>query len=31
MNKIKLTKQMMGDGIKRVFDSEVPIIEKLRR
>jgi len=31
METLKLTGQMMGDGIKRVFDSEVPIMEKLRR
>jgi len=31
METLKLTKKMMGDGIKRVFDSEVPIMEKLRR
>jgi len=30
MNKIKLTKQMMGDGKKVIYDSEVPIIRKLR-
>ena len=22
---------IMGDGVKRVYDSEIPIIEKLRR
>ena len=31
MTKLKLTKEMMGDGIKRVYDSEIPIMEKLRR
>jgi len=31
METLKLTKQMMGDGIKKVYDSEVPIMEKLRR
>ena len=31
METLKLTGKMMGDGIKRVFDSEVPIMEKLRR
>jgi N-acetylneuraminate synthase len=31
MEKLKLTKEMMGDGIKRVYDSEVPIMKKLRR
>ena len=30
VSKIKLTKQMMGNGEKIVYDSEVPIMEKLR-
>ena len=28
---IRQTPELMGDGIKRVYDSEKPIIEKLRR
>ena len=28
---IRTIEQAMGDGIKRVYDSELPIIEKLRR
>ena len=31
MEKIKLTEQMLGDGIKKVHDSEIPIMNKLRR
>ena len=31
MEAIKLIEQMRGDGIKRVYGSEVPIIKKLRR
>tara|TARA_Y100000034_G_scaffold108847_1_gene139535 strand:+ start:918 stop:1748 length:831 start_codon:yes stop_codon:yes gene_type:complete len=31
VNRIKLIEQMKGDGIKMVFDSEVPILDKLRR
>lgn len=29
--RIELIEKMRGDGIKRVYDSEVPIMEKLRR
>ena len=28
---IKSIDIMLGDGVKKVYDSEVPIIEKLRR
>lgn len=28
---IKLIEQMKGDGIKKIYDSEIPIIAKLRR
>jgi N-acetylneuraminate synthase len=28
---IRLWEQSMGDGIKRVYDREIPIIKKLRR
>ena len=28
---IRQVPEILGDGIKRVFDREVPIIEKLRR
>ena len=28
---IRLVEQAMGDGVKRVLDREVPIINKLRR
>jgi N-acetylneuraminate synthase len=28
---IRVTEQALGDGIKRVYDSEVPSLEKLRR
>ena len=28
---IRQTPELMGDGIKRVYDSEKPIIDKLRR
>ena len=31
MEAIKLIEQMRGDGIKRVYESEVPIMKKLRR
>ena len=31
MEKIELIEKMMGDGRKRVYDSELPIIKKLRR
>jgi N-acetylneuraminate synthase len=31
MEKIKLTEQMLGDGIKKIHDSEIPIMKKLRR
>jgi N-acetylneuraminate synthase len=30
MAKLKLTQQMMGDGKKRIYDSELPILQKLR-
>ena len=30
MEKIKLIKAMNGDGVKKVYDSELPIMEKLR-
>ena len=30
MSKLKLTQQMMGDGKKKVYDSELPILKKLR-
>jgi N-acetylneuraminate synthase len=30
MAKLKLTQQMMGDGKKKVYDSELPILQKLR-
>ena len=28
---IRLCEQSMGDGVKRVYEREVPIIKKLRR
>jgi N-acetylneuraminate synthase len=28
---IRLIEQSLGDGVKRVFEREVPIIKKLRR
>jgi N-acetylneuraminate synthase len=28
---IRLVEQSMGDGVKRVFEREQPIIKKLRR
>jgi N-acetylneuraminate synthase len=28
---IRLIESALGDGVKRVFDSEKPIIQKLRR
>ena len=31
VNEIRLVEEAMGDGIKRVYDREIPIIEKLRR
>jgi N-acetylneuraminate synthase len=31
MEKIKLTEQMLGDGVKKIHDSEIPIMKKLRR
>jgi len=31
MEKIKLTEQMIGDGVKKIYESEVPIMTKLRR
>lgn len=31
MEYIKLIEQMKGDGVKRIYDSEIPIIAKLRR
>jgi len=31
MEYLKLIERMKGDGIKKVYDSELPIIEKLRR
>jgi N-acetylneuraminate synthase len=29
--RIDLIEKMRGDGIKKVYDSEIPILEKLRR
>lgn len=31
MEYIRLIEQMRGDGIKRIYDSELPIIDKLRK
>jgi len=31
MERIKLIGRMLGDGEKRIYDSEQPIIKKLRR
>ncbi len=31
MQRLKLIKRMMGDGQKKVYDSEIPIMKKLRR
>jgi N-acetylneuraminate synthase len=31
MERLRLTEKMKGDGIKRIYDSEVPIMKKLRR
>ena len=31
MERIKLIEKMQGDGIKKVFESEIPIMKKLRR
>lgn len=31
MEYLKLIEKMMGDGVKRIYDSEIPIIKKLRR
>ena len=31
MRDIRLCESSMGDGVKRVFESEKPIIQKLRR
>ena len=31
MERIKLIEKMKGDGIKRIYDSELPIIAKLRK
>ena len=31
MERIKLIEKMKGDGIKKIFDSEKPIMQKLRR
>jgi N-acetylneuraminate synthase len=28
---IRLVEQSMGDGIKKVYDEEVPVMKKLRR
>lgn len=28
---IRVIEKAMGDGVKRVFESEIPIIKKLRR
>ena len=28
---VRALEKAMGDGVKRVYDSEVPIISKLRR
>jgi N-acetylneuraminate synthase len=28
---IRVTEQSLGDGVKRVYDSEVPSLRKLRR
>jgi len=28
---IRVTEQAMGDGVKRVYDSEIPVMKKLRR
>jgi N-acetylneuraminate synthase len=28
---IRVTEQALGDGVKRVYDSEVPSLRKLRR
>uniref|UniRef100_A0A6M3KTL1 Putative N-acetylneuraminate synthase n=1 Tax=viral metagenome TaxID=1070528 RepID=A0A6M3KTL1_9ZZZZ len=31
MNRLKLIEKMKGDGVKQVYDSEIPIMQKLRR
>jgi len=31
MNRIKLMEEMRGDGIKKIYESEIPILNKLRR
>lgn len=31
MERLRLTEKMKGDGTKRIYDSEVPIMKKLRR
>lgn len=31
MERLKLTEQMIGDGVKKIHDSEIPIMKKLRR
>jgi N-acetylneuraminate synthase len=31
MQRLKLIKRMMGDGKKKVYDSEIPIMKKLRK
>lgn len=31
MEHVRLTQQMLGDGVKRVYPSELPIIKKLRK
>ncbi len=28
---IRVTEQALGDGVKKVYDSEIPIRKKLRR
>ncbi len=31
MQRLKLVRKMMGDGKKRIYDSEIPIMKKLRK
>ena len=31
VNYIRATEASLGDGVKRVYDSEIPVMEKLRR
>lgn len=31
MERLRIIEQMVGDGVKRIYDSEIPIMKKLRR